>query len=324
MQGHAKPDKARSSKRPGRSSKRRPDPPFSTQIVFNSFVLHNQSKNSEYFKSMILLALATTPADLDAYQTAELKWRENREAGLKRNTGWLSVAGLFWLKEGENTVGSEGEVKLPDYTPKAYGTLVRNGKVVTLKVPGAADRILKTDGEGTPDQVTVQEAIFTIIERGTRVGVRLYDPKSKFQQEFKGLNWFPVDAKYRIEAKFVPHKTVRTLKIANVIGDINDVPNPGYVEFKFEGKTCRMEAQQEGDVLFFNFVDKTAGKETYTPGRFLYSELPKDGKVIIDFNRAYNPPCAFTDYATCPRPPKENFLPVAIRAGEKDQPAHKD
>ena len=273
---------------------------------------------------MIFLALATMPADVDAYETAELKWRENREAGLKRNTGWLSVAGLFWLKEGENTLGSEGEVKLPDYTPKAYGTLVRNGKVVTLKVPGEADRVLKTDGEGTPDQVKVEDATFTIIERGPRVGVRLYDPKSKFQQRFKGLSWFPVDAKYRIEAKFIPHKTVRTLKIANVIGDFNDVPNPGYVEFKLEGKICRMEAQQEGDELFFNFVDKTAGKETYTPGRFLYSELPKDGKVTIDFNRAYNPPCAYTDFATCPRPPNENFLPVAIRAGEKDQPAHTD
>jgi uncharacterized protein len=266
---------------------------------------------------VILMSLAAL--SLASLETDEATFRTNRETSLKAERGWLSVAGLFWLKEGENTIGSDANsaVVLPSYAPTSYGTLVRTGSDIVLRVPGEPDRPLKSDAKGGPDRIKVGDATFTVIERGTRIGVRLYDPHSQAQQEFQGLKWFPASAKYVVEAKYTPYEVPKTLKIINVLGDSTDVPCPGYVEFKLDGKTGRLDVQDEGDELFLNFQDATSGKETYGAGRFLYADKPKDGVVKLNFNRVTNPPCAYTAYATCPLPPKGNRLPMAIHAGEK-------
>jgi uncharacterized protein (DUF1684 family) len=255
---------------------------------------------------------------LGPYEAGELKFRQELESSLKSKRGWLTVAGLFWLDEGESSVGSDPScvVKLPDSAPKKYGTLIRKGNNVSMRLADGSEKSLKSDAQGGMDEVKVGDATFMIIQRGARIGVRLYDPHSKARQEFKGLKWFPVNSKYRVEAKFVPYAKPQTLLITNVLGDVSPVPSPGYVTFKLGGKQLTLAAQDEGPNYFFNFTDLTTGKETYGAGRFLYSPKQKDGRVILDFNRAINPPCAFTAFATCPLPPKGNQLAVRVPAGE--------
>lgn len=266
---------------------------------------------------MILLLVAS--ALIKSYESNEQAWRLSRETSLRRSDGWLSVAGLFWLKPGENTVGADAgsDVRLPAGAPSHYGWLVRDGHDVILRRNDTPAQPLHSDESGNPDVVKIGDVTFTVIVRGARVGVRLYDPHSKAQREFKGLSWFPIDKRAVVNATFVPYQTPRSLKITNVLGDVSDQPNPGYVEFKWHGKPCRLEAQGEGDGLFFNFQDATSGRETYGAGRFLYSGKPVDGRVTLDFNRATNPPCAYTAFATCPLPPAGNRLSVPVRAGEK-------
>jgi len=157
-----------------------------------------------------------------------------------------------------------------------------------------------------------------VIQRGDRMGIRLRDPESQYRKGFKGIVSFPASAAYRVTARFVAEP--RKIPILNVLGQTEDSECPGYVVFRLAGKEYRLYPiiETPGDKeLFYIFRDLTAGKETYGAGRFLYSDLPKDGKVVLDFNKAYNPPCAFTPYATCPLPPKQNHIAVRIEAGEK-------
>jgi uncharacterized protein (DUF1684 family) len=155
------------------------------------------------------------------------------------------------------------------------------------------------------------------IVRGDRVGLRLYDTESKARKEFHGLKWYPIDSKYKVQAKFTPFESGKTYPIKNVLGDTQNWRSPGFVTFSLDGKLCRLVALDEGDILFFNFQDQTSGKTTYPAGRFLYALKPIGGSVELDFNKATNPPCAFTSFATCPLPPRDNFLSVEVTAGEK-------
>ncbi|AIE84512.1 DUF1684 domain-containing protein [Fimbriimonas ginsengisoli] len=263
-------------------------------------------------------------------QTMDLaKWRAAYESELKGERGWLSVAGLFWLEEGETTVGSapSNGVRLPPSAPRALGTFIRRGKKVSFRAASSTDVIIggkqvaeadvKSDAEGGPDAIQVGDLVLTVIVRGKRVGIRMYDPHSKAHKEFRGLHWYPANPAYTIKAKFIAYDPPKTISITNVLGDTTPVPCPGYVTFTMDGKVCRLDAQDSGSGLFLNFQDATTGKETYGAGRFLDTEKPANGEVTIDFNRATNPPCAYTDFATCPLPPKGNRLPVPIRAGEK-------
>jgi len=252
-------------------------------------------------------------AAVTSWQAEIAAWKKAREASLRGN--WLQVAGLFWLREGPNRFGKDAsnDIVLPDGPARAGAFELRNG-AVTVTVDGAT-RAVKPD---SADVVTVGRLSLLAIERGGKFGIRLKDPGSQYLRNFHGLEYFPLNQQYRLTARFVPEP--RKIPILNVLGQTEQSECPGYAVFRLNGQELRLYPILEepgAQKLFFIFRDQTAGKETYGAGRFLYSGLPKDGKVVLDFNQAYNPPCAFTDYATCPLPPEENRLPVRIEAGEK-------
>lgn len=243
-------------------------------------------------------------------------WRAAREARLRSENGWLTLVALHWLSPGANSLEA--------------GTFIVSGDTVTIraKSPG----LVKSGKTILEDVVTIAESSgdsepykqgnlsLVVIKRVGRFGVRVKDPASPVRLGFKGIETFAPDPAWRIEATWVPYEKPRKVRIPNVLGTAEEMEVRGYASFRAGGKDLRLEPvveDPEHPSLFFIFKDLTSGKETYPAGRFLYSEMPVDGKVVIDFNRAYNPPCAFTPYATCPLPPKQNALGVRVEAGEK-------
>lgn len=282
--------------------------------------------------SKMVLALAlllVTEANDSSYQAEIQKWRHAREASLTADSGWLTVVGLFWLKEGKNTVGTEGgnDFVLPKGSaPGSLGVFEFQGQriffqaapgvSVTVNGKPATSAALKPDTSGSPDIVRTNDLTMFVIQRGSRHGIRLKDKNSELRKNFTGVKYFPVKEEYRGRAKFVPYDPPKMITVPNILGDSEEEASPGSVVFTLNGKECRLDPVSEDDGLFFIFKDLTSGKETYPPGRFLTTEKPKNGAVILDFNKAYNPPCAFTPFATCPLPPKQNHLPIRIEAGE--------
>ncbi len=268
---------------------------------------------------LLILAAQASP-NAEPRQTEEtLHWRQDREKELKADRGWLAVSGLPWLKEGETTVGSgEGNVIQLADGPKVWGTIARTGTRIVLQPVGGPSREITTSDP--PFQIG--RAWIQLIERSGLVGLRIWDPKNARKLAFPGLEWYDVKPDHRVRARLVPAPAPSTVKIANVLGQANDFISPGLVEFELEGKRVQLTPVFETeakDELFYIFKDGTSAKGTYGAGRFVYSALPdKDGMMILDFNRAYSPPCAFTDFATCPLPPPQNRLAVSIEAGEKD------
>lgn len=266
----------------------------------------------------------------DALYRAEIEqWRRQREAALTSDEGWLTVVGLFWLKHGANTVGSDpaSDIVLPKGSaPARVGAFdLRDGVVsfqsaanVTATVNGAAatSATLKPDSSGSPNVLRPNDLTLFVIERGGRYAIRLKDKNSEMRKAFAGIEYYPPKEEYRVKARFVPYNPPKMLTVPNILGQIERTPSPGYVVFKLHGREFRLDPVTEDNTLFCIFKDLTSGKETYPPGRFLNTEMPSNGGVILDFNKAYNPPCAFTPYATCPLPPEENKLPIAIEAGE--------
>lgn len=251
-----------------------------------------------------------------AYPAEIARWRHDREARLTADDGWLTVAGLFWLKPGPNTFGTapDAAIALPDGPPHA-GVFTFDGRRVTVTT-GGVTRGMTPDS--ATDRVKVGRLSLFAIQRSGRFGIRLKDPKSSFRRQFHGLEYFPVSPAWRIMARWVA--APRQIPVLNVLGQTEPSECPGYAEFEWSGQRLRLYPilEEPGDQqLFYIFRDETAGKETYGAGRFLYSDMPRDGRVVLDFNKAYNPPCSFTPYATCPLPPPENRLPVRIEAGEK-------
>jgi uncharacterized protein (DUF1684 family) len=236
------------------------------------------------------------------------EWRAKYEASLKAPDGWLSVAGLSWLEEGENTVD------LPNQKPIK---LRLEGSKVTYE-----KRQLRSDAADHPDVLKFGDISLTIIERGGKFGVRLRDPNAETRRNFMGCKWFPADPAWLIKAKWVPYPKPKTIAITNILGMADQEPSPGYAEFTLRAKTMRLEPVLEDGELFFMFKDATSARTTYGAGRFLYAALPKGNEVELDFNKATNPPCAFTAFATCPLPPKQNILAIAIEAGEKNYGKH--
>jgi hypothetical protein len=258
------------------------------------------------------------------YLTETEKWRAAYEAALRKPEGWLSVAGLFWLHEGDNSVGSDAQsdVVLPAGTPPHAGSFRFHQGVATFQPSSGPAAVLKPDDPGPPDVLHIGSVAVTVIKRGDKTGVRLRDPNAPARLHFTGCQWFPIDEAWRVNAKWVAYPEPKKIAITNILAMTDREPSPGYAEFTLRGKTLRLEPVTEDDRLFFMLKDLTAGKTTYAAGRFLYAAMPKDGIVELDFNKAENPPCAFTAFATCPLPPKQNWLPVAIEAGEKKYGNH--
>ena len=262
---------------------------------------------------MAALAVAAGPALEDEIA----QWRRARASTLQAEGGWLTVAGLFWLHEGANSFGKDpaSEIVLPDGPAQAGVFDLRAGTVaVTMKAEGAR-RELQPDSS---DVVKAGRLSLFLIKRGDRLGIRLKDPENPARKEFHGLDYFPASEAYRVTARWVA--SPRQIPVLNVLGQTEPSQCPGYAEFRIGETDLRLyPILEEPDAreLFYIFRDQTSGRETYPAGRFLYSGLPKEGRVVLDFNKAVNPPCAFTPYATCPLPPPENRLPVRIEAGEK-------
>jgi uncharacterized protein (DUF1684 family) len=264
------------------------------------------------FRASLCLLAALPLRAADATYRAEIeRWRAGVERSLKADDGWLTVAGLFWLKEGEN------RIDLPESSGPAQSIVFEfHGGKTTARMAGGAAKEMKPDTSGKPDIVVIGGVSLFVIQRGDRYGVRLRDKNSRFRKDFTGCKWFPVREGARVEARFVPYTPPKMVTIPNVLGQKEQMPSPGRVVFTWQGQEVSLEPVSEGRQLWFIFKDRTSGKETYPAGRFLYAPAPVGGKVVIDFNRATNPPCAFTPYATCPLPPRQNWLPVRIDAGE--------
>ncbi len=268
----------------------------------------------------------------NAYVSQIEKWRVDHENELKSETGWLTVAGLFWLKDGINTVGAGSgfDVQLTEnFKQGKFGEIeFKNGKA-TLKVENGVEATtggknissieLISDEKGVPFVIQTGSQAFYLIKRENRFGVRLKDKNSTQRANFKGLHWFPIDESYKITAKFEPFAAPKEVLIPNVLGGNFKMQSPGVLKFKLDGKEYALEPVLEkgSDQLFIIFRDLSSKTETYQAGRFLYAEKPINGEVILDFNKAENPPCAFTPFATCPLPPARNRLKVEIKAGEK-------
>ncbi|MFN0151168.1 MAG: DUF1684 domain-containing protein [bacterium] len=305
-------------------------------------------------------AVESAPADSTAprtYADSLLDWRTGREDRLRAPTGWLAVAGLFWLSDGENTFGTDASnaIVLPegsappragsfwfdadaaavaaslqpaerspsDSAPRASFVRVRAGAGVEMRVGDSlvTDRALLADDSGAPDALTLGRLQFTAIKRGERFAIRMRDPESAMRREFRGIDYYALDSEYRVEAKFTPFAgPPHRIEVPNIAGYADSMIVPGVVSFVINGNHLQLRPVLDapGDSsFFFIFADATTEVETYGGGRFLYADLRPDNTLTIDFNKAYNPPCAFTPFTTCPMPPEGNRLPVPIRAGER-------
>jgi uncharacterized protein (DUF1684 family) len=257
----------------------------------------------------------------ETYRSSVERWHAERLGRLRAGEGWLSLVALHWLTPGLNDVAlgngsvptfrvavAEGEVR-------AFGDALRHdgGRLPAEGLP------LVADVDGDPTKLELGSLRIILIRRGERLGLRVWDRKAEALRGFVGIDRFAVDPRWRIDARFEP-RPGHTIPVADVIGDVTQDPSPGSVSFSVDGVECRLDALEGGGTgeLFLVFGDATNGAETYAGGRFLYTDPPADGHVAVDFNLAYNPPCVFSPYATCPLPPAQNRLPVRIEAGEKE------
>jgi uncharacterized protein (DUF1684 family) len=258
-------------------------------------------------------------------------WRAQRAERLKSPNGWLTLVGLDWLKEGVNTLGSakDNNIVLAK-APARLGTITLAKGKANIELDAKADATidgakksgaeLLDDSHEKPTTVTFGSVSFYLVQRGDKFGLRIKDADAPMRKSFTGIDNFDIDPSWRIEAKWEAYNPPHEVQEPNILGQMDKVVVPGAAVFVRNGKTYRVEPVIEtpGDKeLFLVFADKTSGKETYGAARFVYTTEPKDGKVILDFNKAYNPPCAFTPYATCPLPTKQNRLDLRVTAGEK-------
>ncbi|HEV7397234.1 MAG TPA: DUF1684 domain-containing protein [Pyrinomonadaceae bacterium] len=281
----------------------------------------------------------TTPIGGQADTNA---WRNQHEAELLKPDGWLSLIGLEWLEPGDNTVGSapDNKIHLPVNAPSHLGILRFEEKTVTIAPPKEGfpsgltiagrlptERTLPTGADSDKDnpRIRTDSLEMYVIVRGDRYGLRIKDSQSAAIRAFHGLNWFPVNTKYRITASWLPYDPPKTTRLSTLIGTSYSQPVPGVAEFMLDGKRYRLEPviEDPGEAkLFFIVRDTTSKSTTYGACRFLYTNYPENGlkqpgKLVLDFNRLENPPCAYTSFATCPLPPPGNRLPIPIPAGEK-------
>jgi uncharacterized protein len=271
------------------------------------------------------LALSAANSNVDYRQQVE-QWRAQHQKELAADDGWLTVAGLDWLKEGENRVGADpvSEVALPPNSAPARVASIsfHSGQAVLRPAPGVPLLLNGKPAKQTAlhedtDVLAINRLKFYLIRRGDRTGIRLKDNNSPERKRFTGLTWYPIDPSWRIRAKFTAWATPHTIAFTNTIGQRETDHSPGYVTFIRNGREYRLEPMLDDGQFFFVFRDRTSGKTTYGASRFLYTAPAKDGFVVLDFNQAENPPCAFTAFATCPLPAPQNRLDLAVEAGEQ-------
>lgn len=276
-------------------------------------------------------AAASLTLNAEEHAAEIAQWHEERLESLQSERGWLKLAGLFWLENGRHSFGSaqENDIVMPQGAIAGFaGDISREGNMIT--VDPAEDDMLFINDEPLKGSITFPvendlefrhgRLAWRFIARGELVGLRLYDQESQLSQNFEGLERFPVSKAYRVEARLVPHDPPRKLPVVNILGQTNMYDTPGMLEFELDGITHQLipQSASDGEQLFIVLADQTSGKETFGGGRFLYAPDPgPGGRVILDFNKAYNPPCAFSEHTTCPLPPPENRLQVALEAGEK-------
>lgn len=268
------------------------------------------------------------------------KWRTQHAADLQRPENWLLLIGLEWLKEGDNSLGADksNTIAIKAKVPAHIAVFRLDKGKVTLRAPQdgfpkdltvngkpAAEQALRADDQPPRDTVRIGTVALIVLHRGDRYALRIWDATNPARTNFKGLHWYDPDPKFRVTARWVPYTPVKMLNVPTVLGTTLQQPSPGTAEFTLNGKTLRLEPVLESPdskQLFFILRDTTSQTTTYGAGRFLYTGFPsngldKPGELVLDFNRAENPPCAYTAYATCPLPPRQNRMPVAIPAGEK-------
>lgn len=260
------------------------------------------------------------------------KWDQRRVERLKADDGWLNLVGRFWLKPGENTFGTSNDNDIvieSSKLPAHIGTFLFKDSVVIFKAKDGVNVLLngnpvqevKMIDDQKKDMTVLQigSIKFNLIVRDTLYGIRARDLNSDLVKNFKGIERFPVDESWNIKARFEPYNPPKEIAVPNVLGQIGKEKSPGAVIFERDGKTYKIDAVDEGgDKLFLIIADETSGEETYGGGRFMYVDKPdSNGNIDLDFNKAYNPPCVFTKYATCPLPPEQNYLKLRIEAGEK-------
>src|SRR5579859_564484 len=277
----------------------------------------------------VAFLIMARPSGSSSYQQSVEQWRQSYEAILRDDNGWLTVSGLFWMREGENSFGSapENDVVLPAPVPAHAGqfelhagkTVVRVNPGVPVTMNGKPVETAELPPDSKTERLHLGDVTFFVHQSAGRYGIRVKDKNSKLRKEFTGLHWFPVNESYRVSAHFVPYSTPKKVRIEIIDGNQDTTDVAGYVEFQLLGKTYRLYAEQDEDThgLFIVFRDLTSKKDTYPAARFLDTDAPSNGVVELDFNKAYNPPCAYNPYATCPLPTPGNRMPIEIPAGEK-------
>jgi uncharacterized protein (DUF1684 family) len=282
-----------------------------------------------FFFATIISACSNMSNNHDqVYLDSVADWKAKRDSALRDPSGWLSLSGLFWLQPGKNTFGSANDNQLvfPEKFPDYCGTFTLTDRSVSIQInegvpiTGAANNsLLASDKTGAPTIVNYQTANFYIIERGDAIGIRMKDSLNPPLVNFEGMDYFPVDPKYALKATFEPYPQPKVSTLINVFGMEEEVTVLGKLAFEWEGKTYRLDAIDDGSEPFFViFADQTSAVETYGGGRYMYIDRPVEGSstVDLDFNKAYNPPCVFTEFATCLLPTPENKLLFMVKAGE--------
>jgi uncharacterized protein (DUF1684 family) len=269
--------------------------------------------------------------DMNTYVSEIKEWQSDMEDRLRSPDGWLTLVGLHWLEEGVNTLGSTptNSVSFPEGTaPEKIGTLtlkdakvtleVAEGIIATLEGNPITKQELEPDTGRKPDIVYVGEINFHVIVRGNRIGIRAKQANSPLRVNFPGRSWWLIDQEFRVTAEIIPYTPQKMVPIPDVLGDINETAMDCQLKFTFHRQTYTLDAfALPSGQYYILFHDQSCGQGSYPSGRFLVTEYAEDDQVVIDFNKAHNPPCAFTPYATCPLPPTQNHLPLMIQAGER-------
>ena len=263
------------------------------------------------------------------YENEILLWRAKKYDELVRENGWLALAGLFWLNKGRNLIGSNPmcEVTLPEYAPTFLGVVELKGKSVHFQVAEgvrvqvngrlATKAILRSSKDAKPSYITWNDMRIVLHEHADRYAIRIWDNQRQQRFSLPPLKWFPINKEFRSPARYTRYPESQNMPHEDTFGDLVEDRIDGYVSFKFKGNQYKLDVTEtKSHTLFIKFRDETSSKETYPPTRYYYTEPVKEGKVVLDFNYSYSPPCAFTEYATCIYAPRQNHLPFRVEAGE--------